>query len=87
MLVSSGRGVLIVAYSTPGAQEGSHEDTESLRFEYPLRSMRVLFLLLWLVVPTALGETISGRVVAVADGDTLTIADARKGSTGSGLRR
>jgi endonuclease YncB( thermonuclease family) len=41
--------------------------------------MRVLFLLLWLVVPTALGETISGRVAAVADGDTLTIIDAAKG--------
>ncbi len=40
--------------------------------------MRVLLLLLWFAVPTALGETISGRVVAVADGDTLTIVDEAK---------
>jgi endonuclease YncB( thermonuclease family) len=40
--------------------------------------MRVLLLLLWFAAPTALGETISGQVVAVADGDTLTIVDAAK---------
>jgi endonuclease YncB( thermonuclease family) len=41
--------------------------------------MRVLLLLLWFAIPMALGETLAGRVVAVADGDTLTIVDAAKG--------
>lgn len=40
--------------------------------------MRWLLLLSCFAVHAAFGETISGRVVAVADGDTLTILDAAK---------
>ncbi len=40
--------------------------------------MRWLFLLWCFAAHAAFGETISGRVVAVADGDTLTMVDAAK---------
>jgi endonuclease YncB( thermonuclease family) len=40
--------------------------------------MRWSFLALSLVAVTALGETLSGTVVAVIDGDTLTVVDEAK---------
>ena len=40
--------------------------------------MRWLGLVLSLVAMTALGETLSGTVVAVIDGDTMTVADDAK---------
>jgi endonuclease YncB( thermonuclease family) len=45
------------------------------------RSLRVVpsvVLLLGLLLGSAIADTISGRVVGVADGDTLTVLDASK---------
>ena len=38
--------------------------------------MRLLLLSLALLAPLAYAETVTGRVVGIADGDTLTILDA-----------
>ena len=43
-----------------------------------LRLMRWIFLALALAAGAAAGETISGAVIVVIDGDTLTVADAAK---------
>lgn len=40
--------------------------------------MRWLLFLAWLSSTVAIAETISGKVVAIADGDTLTVLDAGK---------
>ncbi len=38
--------------------------------------MRWFFLLLWLAAHAALAETVSGEVITVVDGDTLTVREA-----------
>lgn len=40
--------------------------------------MRALPLLLCLVMPAAGAQTLTGRVIGIADGDTLTVVDAAK---------
>lgn len=40
--------------------------------------MRWLLLLGWFAASVVIAETISGKVIAIADGDTLTVLDVRK---------
>jgi endonuclease YncB( thermonuclease family) len=82
--VSQGRGITCVHCSQTQCLSTLYAKCQNREkachyYQVPSVKPRLITVLLWLALaPGALADTITGRVVAIADGDTITILDAKR---------